>query len=186
MLFRIGEGEGEMVEAPEHKGHANHEQWMIMHDNDEENYNGPSPDSSTTSLGSTSSSDTIDDASSSSSSGCSSSNSNGPLYELSELMSSLPIKRGLSKYYEGKSQSFTSLSRVTSIEDLTKKETPYRRKMKGSKSCAKGLEAYKPYTLPTHTISKVSKGSLPSMSFPARSGSFLNNNRPPIPVQKKF
>ncbi|KAG2297230.1 hypothetical protein Bca52824_043899 [Brassica carinata] len=50
----------------------------------------------------------------------SSSSSNGPLEDLSDLMSHLPIKRGLSKFYEGKSQSFTSLANVKSLEDLMK------------------------------------------------------------------
>nr|VDC87751.1 unnamed protein product [Brassica oleracea] len=49
----------------------------------------------------------------------SSSSSNGPLEDLSDLMSHLPIK-GLSKFYEGKSQSFTSLANVKSLEDLMK------------------------------------------------------------------
>lgn len=34
----------------------------------------------------------------------------GPLYELSPLLAHLPVRTGLSKYYKGKSQSFTSLS----------------------------------------------------------------------------
>ncbi|XP_042410663.1 uncharacterized protein LOC122000265 [Zingiber officinale] len=61
----------------------------------------------------------------------------GPLYELSTLMEQLPIKRGLSKYYQGKSQSYTSLSVVRGIEDLPKKESSYKRKM------AKACESYK-------------------------------------------
>ncbi|GJW10933.1 hypothetical protein Tco_1576760 [Tanacetum coccineum] len=64
---------------------------------------------------SSSSSETIDDTSSSSSSPCS------PLFELSELMAQLPIKRGLSKFYHGKSESFASLTSVKRIEDLAKK-----------------------------------------------------------------
>ncbi|GFZ04206.1 oxidative stress 3 [Actinidia rufa] len=52
-----------------------------------------------------------DDAPSPSTSCSSSLCSMGSLYDLSELMAQLPIKRGLSKFYQGKSQSFTSLSR---------------------------------------------------------------------------
>ncbi|KAL9994546.1 hypothetical protein Hdeb2414_s0899g00959131 [Helianthus debilis subsp. tardiflorus] len=74
------------------------------------------------SLSSCSSFDTQDDASSSSSSSLSSLNSNGSsVLDLSDLMTQLPIKRGLSKFYHGKSESFTSLARVMSIEDLPKK-----------------------------------------------------------------
>ncbi|KAL1202946.1 Protein OXIDATIVE STRESS 3 [Cardamine amara subsp. amara] len=65
------------------------------------------------------SSDVTDDASSSTST------SNGPFDDLSDLISQLPIihvkKGGLSKYYKGKSQSFTSLANVTSLEDLVKR-----------------------------------------------------------------
>ncbi|OMO58340.1 hypothetical protein COLO4_34724 [Corchorus olitorius] len=92
-----------------------------------------------------SSSDLVEDASSSSSSA---SSSNGPLYELSEIMDQLPIKlgfffffsrRGLSKHYQGKSQSFTSLASVKSLEDLPKKVIPFKGKMKSCKSYGWGL-----------------------------------------------
>ncbi|XP_007024332.2 PREDICTED: uncharacterized protein LOC18596034 [Theobroma cacao] len=140
---------------------------------------------SRTSQGSTScSSDLVDDASSSTSN--SSTICNGPLYEMSELMAQLPIKRGLSKYFQGKSQSFTSLSSVKSLEDLAKKETPYRKKMKACKSYGGGLDTHKFYPLPRATISKkVSRNSL-SLSFPGRRSSFLSGRPPPIPVQKNF
>ncbi|EXB74592.1 hypothetical protein L484_026289 [Morus notabilis] len=159
------------------------------HDHDIDDDTTYNPTTSTSSIGnstssnrSTSSSDLVEDASSS----CSSSHSNGPLYELSELMAQLPIKRGLSKYFQGKSQSFTSLSKVRSIEDLAKKENPYnnRRKMKACKSYGGGLDAHKLYTLPKATISK--KASRGSFSFTTRkSVSFLGTNRPPpLPGQK--
>ncbi|KAJ4834271.1 hypothetical protein Tsubulata_051578 [Turnera subulata] len=125
-----------------------------------------------------------DDASSPTS--CSSSNSNSDgLFEMSDLMAHLPIKRGLSNYYQGKAQSFTCLSRVTSLEDLAKKETPYRRKLKTSKS---QLDVHKAYTLPKPTIyKKVSRGCMSSSTFPGRrSGSFVNSRPPPVPLQKKF
>ncbi|PPR97612.1 hypothetical protein GOBAR_AA23044 [Gossypium barbadense] len=103
-----------------------------------------------------SSSDLVDDATSSASS------SNGPLYELSEMMAQLPIKRGLSKHYCGKSQSFTSLANVKSIEDLPKKVVHVRAKMiKSCKSYGWGLDGHhhrnKVYYSPKATISK--KGS---------------------------
>ncbi|CAK8579487.1 unnamed protein product [Lathyrus sativus] len=65
----------------------------------------------------------------------SSSNLNGPLYELSELMNHLPMKRGLSMFYQGKAQSFGSLARVESIQDLPKKEkVNYKNKVKSCKN----------------------------------------------------
>ncbi|KAI3879342.1 hypothetical protein MKX03_007793 [Papaver bracteatum] len=73
----------------------------------------------------------------SSSSSSSSSSLNGPLFELSDLMEHLPIKRGLSKHFDGKSQSFTSLSNVNCLEDLAKGGIHFRKK-KPSKSNSYG------------------------------------------------
>ncbi|KAF5466516.1 hypothetical protein F2P56_016434 [Juglans regia] len=201
----MGEGRKQLLKGSNTPPY-NHEQakdkdyrWVIMegHDNDDDNdnnnYGGSSAsnslEDSVVSLGSISSSDMVDDASSTSNSCSSSSHSSvsGPLYELSELMAQLPIKRsGLSKYFEGKSQSFTSLSSVMRIEDLAKKETPCRRKIKACKSYGGGLDNHKQYTLPKATISKkASRGSLSSSSFSGRRGSFLGISRPPpIPAQK--
>ncbi|KAF5776888.1 hypothetical protein HanXRQr2_Chr12g0529301 [Helianthus annuus] len=87
------------------------------------------------SLSSCSSFDTQDDASSSSSSSL---NSNGSsVLDLSDLMTQLPIKRGLSKFYHGKSESFTSLARVMSIEDLPKKIKNPQSKMRKMNSHSK-------------------------------------------------
>ncbi|KAJ6794676.1 Uncharacterized protein M6B38_230120 [Iris pallida] len=70
-------------------------------------------------------------------------NSDRSLDELSSLVSQLPLKRGLSKYYQGKSQSFSSFSDVGSVGDLAKKETPYKRKMmKTCRSYAGGLDEH--------------------------------------------
>ncbi|KAG1335325.1 hypothetical protein COCNU_03G014440 [Cocos nucifera] len=89
-----------------------------------------------------SSSDLTDDATSSSpklfspSSNPSKLNSDGPLLDLTSLMAQLPIRRGLSKHFQGKSQSFTSLSDARCIDDLAKKEIPYKKRMKPWKSYA--------------------------------------------------
>uniref|UniRef100_A0A0D9W8L8 Oxidative stress 3 n=1 Tax=Leersia perrieri TaxID=77586 RepID=A0A0D9W8L8_9ORYZ len=72
-----------------------------------------------------------DDASSSSS-------SSAGHFEMSSLMTELPIKRGLSKFFDGKSQSFASLAAVGGLEDLAK---PMRKRLKTSRSCgAVGLQ----------------------------------------------
>lgn len=76
---------------------------------------------------SSSASDDIEDSFSSTS-------SDGPLYEMDSLRAHLPFKRGLSNYFTGKSQSFTSLSDVKCLNDLVKPENPYRKKMKSSHS----------------------------------------------------
>ncbi|XWS69951.1 hypothetical protein CRYUN_Cryun03dG0007500 [Craigia yunnanensis] len=111
-------------------------------------------ENSENSFSSTSPSDLVEDASSATSS----LSSNGPLYELSGLVAQLPIRRGLSKHYQGKSQSFTSLASVRSIEDLPKKVIPLynRARMKSCKSYGWGLDGHnnnKSYS-PKATISK--------------------------------
>ncbi|KAL8133834.1 hypothetical protein AgCh_009049 [Apium graveolens] len=58
------------------------------------------------------------------------------LNDMSSLLQHLPIKRGLSKHYEGKSKSFACLSNVMSLEDLAKPEHPYNKKLKFCKSYA--------------------------------------------------
>ncbi|CAN6573400.1 unnamed protein product [Malus baccata var. baccata] len=172
--------------------------WVIMneddgHDDDRDDMYDTTSSTSISNRSSTSSSDLVDyAASSSTSSSCSSSlHSHGSLFDLSDLMAQLPIKKGLSKYFEGKCQSFTSFSKVKSVEDLVKKELPYnqRKALKASKSYGGGLGSYRPYTLPKAAISKSNKASTTS-SFPtrSRSNSLGNNNAtiPPIPIRKKF
>ncbi|GAA0155738.1 hypothetical protein LIER_13403 [Lithospermum erythrorhizon] len=137
--------------------------------------------------------DISDDASSSLSSCVSSSNSNESLYDLTDLMAELPIKRGLSKFYQGKSESFTCLARVTSVEDLPKKvvNNPYKKRTKSSKSYG-GLDNYKTYTLPKRIISKRgSMGSLSSSPLISPRRSILSNsinscNPPLVQVQKNM
>ncbi|KQK17991.1 uncharacterized protein LOC100843946 [Brachypodium distachyon] len=61
----------------------------------------------------------------------------GPLYEMSPLLAHLPAschRTGLSKYYNGKSQSFTSLSDVKCLQDLEKKASPYASRIKKTRS----------------------------------------------------
>lgn len=101
--------------------------------------NGSISDDSMNSVCLYSSSKLAEDASSSSTSylsasSSSSTHSNNPLFELSELMNQLPLKRGLSMFYQGKAQSFSSLANVESIKDLPKKEKPYRKKIKSCNS----------------------------------------------------
>ncbi|XP_061371284.1 protein OXIDATIVE STRESS 3-like [Gastrolobium bilobum] len=132
-----------------------------------------------------STSELTEDASSSTSSS-SSSHSNGPLYELSELMNHLPIKRGLSMFYQGKAQSFTSLAGVQNLEDLIKKGTPYRKRMKSCKSYGGGLDSHRISYTPKATISKkTSRGYFASAL--CKRGSFIGGSRPnSIVVHKNF
>ncbi|MCL7029187.1 hypothetical protein MKW94_005272 [Papaver nudicaule] len=114
--------------------------------------------------------------------------SRGPLYELSGLMNELPVKRGLSKHFQGKSQSFTSLSNVHALEDLAKRENPYKKKnmmMKSCKSYACGLDNSKSFA--TNNSSKmISKkggnkgGSFSSLMGSKRNGFMSCSISPPI------
>ncbi|KAL8494138.1 hypothetical protein ACS0TY_025068 [Phlomoides rotata] len=104
-------------------------QWEAIKKDD--NY-GESSSSFYSSGLSSSSSSTDDDASSSFNSYPP---SGGPLYDLADLIAQLPIKRGLSKFYNGKSQTFASLSNLNGDEDLGKKEmSGIRQRMKSCKS----------------------------------------------------
>jgi hypothetical protein len=85
-------------------------------------------------------------------------------------------RRGLSKHYQGKSQSFTSLASVKSLEDLAKRATPHRKKMKSCKSYGGDLDGHKSRTTPKATISKkASRGSF--WSSTGRRSSLLGNSR---------
>ncbi|CAN6280378.1 unnamed protein product [Urochloa humidicola] len=79
---------------------------------------------------SSSSPDLDDDATSSSS----------DRFEMSDLMTQLPFKRGLSRFFDGKSQSFASLAAVASLDDLAK---PPRKRLKPSRSYGGGLDAHR-------------------------------------------
>ncbi|KAJ0974486.1 hypothetical protein J5N97_016451 [Dioscorea zingiberensis] len=60
----------------------------------------------------------------------------GPLFHMSSLMALLPLKKGLSKHFQGKSKSFTSLANARSLEDIVKPErrASYKKKLKTCKS----------------------------------------------------
>ncbi|XP_020679776.1 uncharacterized protein LOC110097623 [Dendrobium catenatum] len=69
----------------------------------------------------------------------SSSSSSDHLLDLSLLMANLPIKRGLSQFFQGKSKSFSCLSEVSCIEDLAKKNNLYSKRSKYCKRNAEGM-----------------------------------------------
>ncbi|KAL8138513.1 hypothetical protein V2J09_004514 [Rumex salicifolius] len=126
---------------------------MIM----EEEGDGDGDEDYTSSFDGSSRSGSSLDSGDDSSSSTSSLKSNGALYDLSELMSNLPIKRGLSKFYQGKSQSFTSLATVTSLEDLAKKSNNYGGYARRMKPCKTQKSPHT--TSPKSTISKRSSSS---------------------------
>lgn len=163
-----------------------HVQWVIMEAENDTACDSESigEDSGNDSVASSSLSDLAEDASSSPTSSPSTSPSYGPLYELSELMNQLPIKRGLSKHYQGKSQSFTSLANVKSLEDLAKKVSPCGQRMKPCKSYA-GLVGQK--IGPKAVIAKKSSSRGMGSSFLSSLGSrasFVGSCRHPFPCKR--
>lgn len=87
-------------------------------------------------------------------------------------------RRGLSKFYQGKSQSFTSLAKVESLEDLAKAENPQNKRLKSCKSYGGGLS---PSAMSRHVSKRGSCFS--SMSARRSSGNFMGS-RPPIPPHR--
>ncbi|KAK1361866.1 Oxidative stress [Heracleum sosnowskyi] len=113
------------------------------------------------------------------------------LNNMSSLLQQLPIKRGLSKHYEGKSKSFACLSNVRCLEDLAKPEHPYNKKLKFCKSHS-GLYGKNqrtnqqmsrnivPQSASSRIISKkTSRGSCSSFTNIAAKRKNSNNARPP-------
>ncbi|TKW16668.1 hypothetical protein SEVIR_5G314200v4 [Setaria viridis] len=107
------------------------------------------------------------------------------LYDLSSMMAQLPVKKGLSKFYDGKSQSFACMSEVRCLEDLRKKETPYK-KIKPSRSYLaldEEQECHMPGPNSRGIAKKPSGGSCANLASRNNSNNMLYRP-PPIPVNK--
>lgn len=85
-------------------------------------------------------------------------------------------RKGLSKHFEGKSQSFTSLSKVTCLEDLAKPENPFNKKMK---SCRSYMTLSRVLPPPTRSASSSKLFTKTTSSSRASCSSLSNSNRPP-------
>ncbi|KQK05307.1 uncharacterized protein LOC100823048 [Brachypodium distachyon] len=59
------------------------------------------------------------------------------VYDMSGMTAQLPAKKGLSMYYQGKSQSFACMTEVRSLEDLQKKEKKKTPRARGEQSSNK-------------------------------------------------
>ncbi|XWS17909.1 hypothetical protein CRYUN_Cryun33cG0109100 [Craigia yunnanensis] len=75
------------------------------------------------------------------------------LASLGSIEDSLPIKRGLSNHYAGKSKSFANLSDISSVRDLQKAENPFnkRRRVLIAKKWSRKSSFYSgqnPYSMP--------------------------------------
>ncbi|XP_019182943.1 PREDICTED: uncharacterized protein LOC109177907 [Ipomoea nil] len=127
-----------------------------------------------------------------------SSHGDEPLQDMSTLLQELPFKRGLSRHYNGKSQSFTSLSNVRSLEDLAKPENPYNKKLKSCRSygglflegCKNSSHNNQPPQRSSsssrlgHLKKSSSRGSCSSLSSRRNNGSFLGNRPPTVPPHR--
>lgn len=89
----------------------------------------------------------------------------GPLYELSPLMAHLPVRTGLSKYYKGKSQSFTSLSDVKCLQDLAKKTTAHIGRNASRSSISLHAPGPCSKTIAKKTAPRGSSGRVPSRAW---------------------
>ncbi|KAL3825376.1 hypothetical protein ACJIZ3_021405 [Penstemon smallii] len=128
----------------------------------------------------------------------------GPLDSLNSLEEVLPIKRSISKFYCGKSKSFTSLSDAatcSSMKDITKPENAYTRKRKNllafdnlldknRNSITRGSSGGKPKR-PTNSRSMLSLAATMNCSE-SNSGETSNSNSsspgcclPPLPPHAK-
>lgn len=96
-------------------------------------------------------------------------------------------RRGLSKFYQGKSQTFASLESVKSLEDLAKRGRPKRRRrmLESSKSYGGGLDKRIIYSPKAAIIKKSSRVSLVS-SIGRKGTLYLSSFGTSIPVQKSF
>uniref|UniRef100_A0A0E0K3P9 Oxidative stress 3 n=1 Tax=Oryza punctata TaxID=4537 RepID=A0A0E0K3P9_ORYPU len=139
----------------------------------EEDIGSPSTSAASSARSSESSSELADDASSSSSS------SADHRFEMSDLMTQLPFKRGLSRFFDGKSQSFASLAAVASLEDLAK---PPRKRLKPSQSCGGGLDAHRGRVLSPrrHCPKAVVAGAKKATARAALSVLSASPRRPPL------
>lgn len=93
-------------------------------------------------------------------------------------------RRGLSRYYQGRSQTFTSLSDVKCLEDLAKPERPQRKKMKSCRSYVWGLDNQKPLSPKQCSKTITKKASKSSLScIGGRRHNFVSG-RPAIPPHR--
>ncbi|KAM1121281.1 hypothetical protein EV1_002864 [Malus domestica] len=81
-------------------------------------------------------------------------------FDMGALRTSLPQKRGLSRYYSGKSRSFTCMADVRSLDDLKKPENPdAKKRKKHSERKNFPIPAYPPY--PCRRVSSTTQCTAP-------------------------
>jgi hypothetical protein len=93
-------------------------------------------------------------------------------------------RQGLSKFYQGKSQSFTCIFEARCIEDLAKKESPYAKRIKSCKSyAALDKQSFIPSLYNKTIAKKPPRGNSCASSISRRNSSaILCSGKPPVPV----
>ncbi|KAK4373103.1 hypothetical protein RND71_008487 [Anisodus tanguticus] len=129
----------------------------------------------------------------------------GGLDNLEALEEVLPIKRSISKFYAGKSKSFTSLAdaaSISSVKEIVKPEDAYTRKRKNllahnnffdkNRSCIPGMGNGGIYKRPINSRSSSALATTMSCSDSNNSSESLNSSpsspclsRPPLPPQTR-
>ncbi|KAM6544188.1 hypothetical protein CsatB_008635 [Cannabis sativa] len=103
----------------------------------------------------------------------------GSLSTLDSIEEALPIKRGLSNHFSGKSKSFTNLSEVSAVTDLKKKENPLnkrRRILIASKWSRKSFYSWSnPKSMPLLTLNEDEEDDEEHHQFKGQSSSMENN-----------
>eukprot|EP01018_Ginkgo_biloba_P004202 Gb_03277 [translate_table: standard] len=99
----------------------------------------------------------------------------GPLYHMNSLKPHLPCKRGLSQFFDGKSQTFSSLADVKCVEELGKRENSFKcsrrkKKLKASHTYHSAAipDSYSPTTLSNtpHMKPSIASSKAPLLSHP--------------------
>lgn len=120
----------------------------------------------------------------------------GPLDSMAELEDCLPIKRGLSSFFSGKSKSFTCLADIASVKELAKTENPYNKRRRNLLPYSSSWERNRFHSSRNNSsgISKKglhsSKSTLALAVAMSQSDDTLERNEkdiglPPLPLQGK-
>ncbi|KAI3742129.1 hypothetical protein L1987_59809 [Smallanthus sonchifolius] len=114
---------------------------------------------------------------------------NGLLNGLNDLEKVLPIKRGISTFYAGKSKSYGSLAdavSVPSIQDIVKPEDAYSRKRKNMLAHHALLDKHRETTTTESGISKrLARNSHDSNDGSNTSTSMAGRSLPPLPCNSR-
>ncbi|XP_068638296.1 protein OXIDATIVE STRESS 3 LIKE 2-like [Aristolochia californica] len=92
---------------------------------------------------------------------------NGGLSSLDALEESLPIKRGLSSHFSGKSKSFACFLDITSgttVKELTKAENPFNKRRRILMACKSGWSKKSLYSPLNSSLPRVSSGEETSVA----------------------